>query len=176
MRKFEDKYGNVWDETKQRNAICYGWNLIIDEAGRAKIVTLDLSRFPTNGDAMAHVYDHGSLDDSSTYNTAYLMDEESVHFPDDDCKCEEEKKITIADEAVALVYGDRQNSYGTPTEDFTRTGKIWSAILGADVSPKQVALCMVGVKLSREVHKPKRDNLVDGIGYLLCAHRIETNT
>lgn len=73
---------------------------------------------------------------------------------------------TILGEAERLVSHDRQADYGHPIEDFTRTGRIWGAILGIpDVSPDQVALCMVGVKMSREVNKPKRDNRVDMAGY-----------
>ena len=45
------------------------------------------------------------------------------------------------------------------------TALIWSAILGITVTPQQVALCMVGVKISREVNKHKADNIVDGCGY-----------
>ena len=74
-------------------------------------------------------------------------------------------KKTILDTAALLVYGDRQDDYGHPCEDFAKTAKIWSAVLGCDVTPAQVALCMIGVKISREVHRPKRDNLVDIAGY-----------
>ena len=73
---------------------------------------------------------------------------------------------TILDEAKGLVHGDRGEDYGHPGEDFARTGKIWGAILGIpDVPPAKVAMCMVGVKLSRECNKPKRDNRIDGAGY-----------
>jgi hypothetical protein len=72
---------------------------------------------------------------------------------------------TILEEAQRLVHGSRGEAYGHPYDDFGKTAKIWSAILGIDVTPAQVALCMVGVKISREVNKPKRDNLVDGAGY-----------
>ena len=72
---------------------------------------------------------------------------------------------TILQEAQRLVHGDRGEAYGHPLDDFGRTAKIWSAILGIDVQPEQVALCMVGVKISREVNKPKRDNRADGAGY-----------
>jgi len=68
-------------------------------------------------------------------------------------------------EAHGLVHGNRQVDYGHPLDDFTKTATIWSAILGTPVSPEQVALCMVGVKISREVNRPKRDNRVDGAGY-----------
>lgn len=81
---------------------------------------------------------------------------------------------TITEEAQRLVLGDRQDDYGHPAEDFARTGRIWAAILGLDeVTPQQVALCMVGVKMSREVNRPKRDNRVDGIGYWLTDDLIE---
>lgn len=72
---------------------------------------------------------------------------------------------TILQEAQRLVHGDRGADYGHPLDDFAKTALIWSAVLGVDVQPEQVALCMVGVKISREVNKPKRDNRVDGCGY-----------
>lgn len=72
---------------------------------------------------------------------------------------------SVCREALKLVHGDRQDSYGHPYEDFSRTAKIWTEILGHAVTPAQVALCMIGVKLSREVNKPKRDNVVDIAGY-----------
>lgn len=72
---------------------------------------------------------------------------------------------TILEEAQSLVYGDRQASYGHPLDDFSRTAKMWSAILGHEVSAEQVGLCMCAVKISRQLNKPKRDNLVDLAGY-----------
>ena len=72
---------------------------------------------------------------------------------------------TILDDAKELVHGDRQIDYGHPLDDFERTAKIWEAILGCSVTAEQVALCMVGVKISRECNHPKRDNRVDGAGY-----------
>lgn len=79
----------------------------------------------------------------------------------------------IATEAARLASGDRDADYGDPSVNLARTGRMWGAILGIpDVTPEQVAMCMVAVKLSRQCHKPKRDNLVDAIGYLLCVDRI----
>lgn len=76
------------------------------------------------------------------------------------------ENLTVLSEADMLVNGARQADYGHPIEDFTRTGRIWGAILGTpDVPPDKVALCMVGVKISREVNKPKRNNRVDMAGY-----------
>jgi hypothetical protein len=72
---------------------------------------------------------------------------------------------SILDEAKRIVHGERGENYGHPFEDFSRTAQIWSAVLDIDVTPEQVALCMIGVKISREVNRPKRDNIVDGAGY-----------
>ena len=81
---------------------------------------------------------------------------------------------TVLEEAQFLIHGPRQGDYGHPFDDFSRTGRIWGAILGIpDVPPEKVALCMVGVKLSRQVNKPKRDNLTDGCGYLGTIELIE---
>lgn len=83
------------------------------------------------------------------------------------------KAISILDEAETLVLGDRGSAYGHPADDMARTGKIWAAVLGVpEVTAAQVALCMVGVKMSREVNKPKRDNRVDGAGYFQCLDMI----
>lgn len=80
---------------------------------------------------------------------------------------------TPLEEAQRLVHGDRQASYGHPIEDFTRTGRMWGALLGTDdVPPEKVALCMIAVKMSRECNRPKRDNAVDMAGYAETLHMV----
>jgi len=74
-------------------------------------------------------------------------------------------ETTILDEAKGLIYGARQGAYGHPFQDFSKTALIWQAILGIPVTPEQVALCLIGVKISREVNKHGHDNIVDMIGY-----------
>lgn len=75
------------------------------------------------------------------------------------------KRKSILIEAESLVHGDRNADYGHPLDDFSRTAKMWSALLGIEVAPEQVGLCMIAVKLSRQCNRPKRDNLVDAAGY-----------
>lgn len=81
----------------------------------------------------------------------------------------EESKMTehesVLTEAQELVHGPRNADYGHPLDDFTRTAGMWSVILGIPVTAKQVGLCLIAVKLSRECNKAKRDNLVDIAGY-----------
>jgi hypothetical protein len=78
---------------------------------------------------------------------------------------EEQARTTVLSEAEDLIHGARNDYYDHPLDNFTRIAKIWSAILGIEVTYRQVALCMDGVKLAREAHRPKRDNRVDGPGY-----------
>jgi hypothetical protein len=79
----------------------------------------------------------------------------------------------IASYAAELVSGDRQEAYGHPLDNFTRASKIWAVILGCEVSAEQVALCMVGMKVAREVNQSKPDTVVDGIGYFLTLNMIQ---
>jgi hypothetical protein len=84
-------------------------------------------------------------------------------------------------EAQRLVHGNRGDDYGHPADDFTRTGRMWGAILDRDDVPAPlVGLCMAAVKISREVHRPKRDNRVDLAGYAetveMCRQREEAPT
>jgi hypothetical protein len=72
-------------------------------------------------------------------------------------------------EARRITNVARQKAYGHPVDDFTRTGRMWAAILNMPhVSPQQVAMCMIAVKISREVNSPGRDNRVDIAGYVNC--------
>lgn len=81
-------------------------------------------------------------------------------------------KKSLTDEANELVNGDRQKAYGHPRQNFQVTADLWSVVLGVPVTPEQVALCMVQVKIARELHSPKRDNLVDAIGYILTYEKL----
>ena len=73
---------------------------------------------------------------------------------------------TILEEAQRLITGDRNKSYDHPLDNFNRIAKGWEVIFGTDVTEEQVGLAMAWVKICREVHQKKRDNLVDGAGYL----------
>lgn len=78
---------------------------------------------------------------------------------------------TVLTEAIRITDGARQADYGHPRDDFARTALMWTGILagklreGAEVTAGDVPLCMIAVKLARQSHRHKRDNLVDIAGY-----------
>ena len=82
---------------------------------------------------------------------------------------------SILDEAKRITAGSRQSDYGHPADDFARTARMWTGILagklrdGAEVGVMDVPLCMIAVKLARQAHRHKRDNLVDIAGYARTA-------
>lgn len=77
---------------------------------------------------------------------------------------------SILEEAQRIVNGPRRHAYGHPHDDFTRTGRMWGAILEIpDIPAHTCCLMMTALKVSREVNLPNRENRTDGCGYLECA-------
>lgn len=74
---------------------------------------------------------------------------------------------------VVSVLVERQKSYAPPKRNFERIAKIWSVILGIEVTPEQVGLCMIGVKITREMNAHDIDNLADICGYADCIRDIK---
>jgi hypothetical protein len=74
----------------------------------------------------------------------------------------------VLEEALRITKGDRNASYGPPDQDFARTAAMWSALKGVTFEPREVAMFMIALKLSRETHQRKRDNWVDVAGYARC--------
>ncbi len=83
------------------------------------------------------------------------------------------ERTTILDQAKQAVYNDRNADYGTVTENFTTIAKLWSAVLKTEVTPQQVGLCMIQVKVAWQMFKAKRDNLIDGAGYFATLEKLE---
>lgn len=82
-------------------------------------------------------------------------------------------KPTILQEAQSVVYGDRQADYGDVTTNFDNIAKLWSIILGTEVTKEQVGLCMIQTKIARQMFKAKRDNLTDIAGYAATIEKME---
>lgn len=86
--------------------------------------------------------------------------------------------MSILIDADKLINGARQETYGSPLDNWSNTAKGWSIILGKEITPEQACLCMTWVKICREVNLHKMDNLVDIAGYTGLIERIinERNT
>lgn len=79
---------------------------------------------------------------------------------------DEEEDILL--EAQRVVNGPRRRDYDDPHTNHVRIAKMWSVIVEKEVTPEQVAMCMIALKLAREMHTQKRDNAVDIAGYASC--------
>ena len=66
---------------------------------------------------------------------------------------------------TARLVSKRGSDYGHPKEDFTRTAKLWSAYLDIEITAEDIPMLMILLKVSRQKHKHKMDNLDDIQGY-----------
>jgi len=76
-------------------------------------------------------------------------------------------------EHAAGVVADRRERYGEPEDLFDHVAKRWSLVLGNKVTPAQVALCLIDLKMARLTRNPKHlDSLVDMAGYAACLREV----
>ena len=72
---------------------------------------------------------------------------------------------TFLDQA-ANILADRRSTYGDPRQSMVAIAARWSITLGQPVTPAQVVLCMIDLKLARLVRDPRHlDSLRDVAGY-----------
>ena len=75
-------------------------------------------------------------------------------------------------EALDLIEGERAESYGDAKENHARIAAMWSTLLEKEVTPNQVYLCLIAVKMSRLVESPThRDSWLDIAGYAALAEK-----
>ena len=72
-------------------------------------------------------------------------------------------RYTDSIESVADILRERGDNYGAPYSNHVTIAKMWSAILGHDISPNQVAMCMIAVKLSRLANQDTHGGIGRGI-------------
>jgi hypothetical protein len=74
---------------------------------------------------------------------------------------------------AAETVAQRRQQYGPPAEHFAEVARRWSSTIGIAVTPQDVLLCQLDLKLVRLAHDPgHRDSLVDLIGYSLLLHEL----
>lgn len=158
-----------WEKSRGASLEVYvGWRLgfeIFDarDFSKVDVSKYDFSRIQneTNAQSFIRVF------------TPPKMERELPLAPFASDMLQDKPKENILEEANRLVHGDRGQAYGHPAEDFKRTAGIWSHILGFEVPVEKVALCMVGVKISRQCNAPKRDNWTDMAGYAETGYMVD---
>lgn len=87
---------------------------------------------------------------------------------------------TVLDEAKRIVMGGRREDYGTPERNFSTIATMWNSYLAArpggaaePIDNGDVALMMCLLKIARQANRPKRDNIVDLVGYAFTASMVE---
>jgi hypothetical protein len=72
-------------------------------------------------------------------------------------------------ERAADAVARRRREYGQPTDLFERVAVRWSQALGIKVTPAQVVLCLIDLKVARLTHDPRHlDSITDVAGYAGC--------
>ena len=67
---------------------------------------------------------------------------------------------------AATIVANRRAVYGDPASSMDLVARRWSITLGLTVTPAQVTLCLIDLKLARLAHDPSHlDSMVDIAGY-----------
>ena len=86
--------------------------------------------------------------------------------------------MSIIDQAKHIIEGDREQAYGRPGENLRKISEQWSLYIsqqsGVSVTLLEEDVCwmMVLLKMARQMHRHKEDNLVDAIGYIALIEKV----
>ena len=84
------------------------------------------------------------------------------------------RKETL-NQAEKAVCGDRQQSYGSPEDNFKMIANLWSTYTGYPFTAQDVAAMMILLKIARvATGVNKDDNWVDIAGYAACGAEVNT--
>ena len=72
----------------------------------------------------------------------------------------------VLEEAARLISEDRNIDYGDPMKNFRAISEMWSAYTDVKITPHDVAVMMILVKVARLSSSPrKQDSWIDIAGY-----------
>ena len=75
---------------------------------------------------------------------------------------------------AALIIKERGEAYGAAAKNMATTARLWSVVLGVDVTPEQVALCLIQLKVARLLVTPSHaDSVADIAGYAAVLHEVQ---
>ena len=79
----------------------------------------------------------------------------------------------LLEHASGLV-NRRRTEYGEPVDLFAQVAQRWSLTLGTEVSPAQVVLCLIDLKVARLAQHPRHlDSITDIAGYAACLAEVQ---
>ena len=82
-------------------------------------------------------------------------------------------RTEILETANKIVNGRREHEYGSPEDNFGRIAASWSAYLGAEITPVDVAMMMALLKITRiKTGTATEDSFIDLAGYAACGGEI----
>lgn len=82
-------------------------------------------------------------------------------------------RTDILEAANQCITVDRAATHGDAESNFGLISAYWSAHLGRNIKPHDVAVMMTLLKLARAKSNPAHaDNWIDGCGYLACGGEI----
>jgi len=89
--------------------------------------------------------------------------------------------MSVLKEANAIIYGDREKTYGHPAKNLQAIATMWDVYINNTnsdkITAKDVAAMMMLVKVARFANDPThRDNLVDICGYAALIERCDEPT
>ena len=89
-------------------------------------------------------------------------------------------EIPMLHKAEDLINGQRQQDYGDKLQNFSQIAMLWQGVLGAKlkvtsaITPEDVALCMMQVKIARLAKSPDHaDSVLDVAGYAGCYDKLQ---
>lgn len=95
---------------------------------------------------------------------------------------DEPYRAQVLEEAKGLITGDRNKSYGSPTQNFSNTADLWNVQFGhkfregEQFTASDVAQAQILLKMARMIAGPKRDHWVDVAGYAGCGAECEVES
>jgi hypothetical protein len=76
-------------------------------------------------------------------------------------------------EHAADLVTRRRREYGEPVDLFEQVAKRWSLTLDTQISPAQVVLCLIDLKVARLARDPRHfDSQADVAGYAACLREV----
>ena len=78
-----------------------------------------------------------------------------------------------ANKIVNLRSEEKEREYGPFTEGMEKAASIASCCTGKDITARDMYLCLIALKLSRESYNHKEDNLLDAVAYIGALNNFE---